>query len=220
MTTAPPHDGPDHDDQAANLSSLMDGDADGAAVQKASARWRDDPAARSTWHAYHLIGDVLRSDDLASPPGHDAAFMAALRSKLAAEPALLAPSVAASPAASAAPAVVKPQRRQAWLMPAAMAAGFVAVASVLLVTRQSAPEPSATPLLASGSAATDGVQRVATLPVTGSPLVLGGAPGDARMVRDAQLDAYLRAHRGMRGGAAAALPGGELRGLETVSVRR
>jgi sigma-E factor negative regulatory protein RseA len=198
----------------AGLSSLMDGEADMTAVQKASACWRDDPAARSTWHAYHLIGDVMRSDDLASPPGHDAAFLAALRVKLAAEPALLAPTPVLALAAAS------PPRRQAWLMPAAMAAGFVAVAGVLLVTRQSAPEPATTPLLASGSVATDGMQRVVRAPDAGSPLVLGGAPGDARMIRDAQLDAYLRAHRGMRGGAAAALPGGELRGLETVSVRR
>ena len=41
------------------------------------ARRRRTP--RSTWHAYHLIGDVLRSDDLARPPARDAAFLAALR---------------------------------------------------------------------------------------------------------------------------------------------
>jgi len=32
---------------------------------------------RATWHAYHLIGDVLRSADLACHPDHDAAVCAA-----------------------------------------------------------------------------------------------------------------------------------------------
>jgi sigma-E factor negative regulatory protein RseA len=40
------------------------------------------------------------------------------------------------------------------------------------------------------------------------------------VIRDAHLDAYLRAHRDMRGGSAAALPGGAMRGIETVSVPR
>ncbi len=212
MTTVPHQAGSVHDEQAAALSALMDGEADAAAASRASARWRDDPAARSTWHAHHLIGDVLRSDDLASAPGHDAAFMAALRVRLAAEPALLAPAPV--------PVALPVRRRQAWLVPAAVAAGFVAVAGVLLVTRLSAPEPAAAPQLASGSGMTNGAQRVATVTDTSPLRVLGGAPGDALVIRDAQLDAYLRAHRDMRGGAAAALPGGELRGTQTVSAQR
>jgi len=212
MSTVPLKTETDQNDRAAGLSSLMDGEADEAAVLKASALWRDDPVARSTWHAYHLIGDVLRSDDLASPPGHDAAFLAAMRVRLAAEPALLAPS----PETAVAPT----RRRQAWLVPAAVAAGFAAVTGVLLVTRLSAPEPAAAPVLASRSVAPNGVQRVATAPAGSPLLVLSGAPGDARVIRDAQLDAYLRAHRDMRGGAAAALPGSQLRGIETVSAQR
>ena len=43
------------------------------------------------WHAYHLIGDVLRSDDLASAPGRDAAFLQRLSARLDDEPAVLAP---------------------------------------------------------------------------------------------------------------------------------
>jgi len=212
MNTVPLKTEPDPDDRTAALSSLMDGEADASAVLKVSVLWRDDPAARSTWHAYHLIGDVLRSDDLASPPAHDAAFLAALRVRLAAEPALLAPSPV--------PAAVPLRRRQAWLVPASVAAGFVAVAGVLLVMRLSAPEPAAAPVLASRSVTANGVQRVDTSPAASPLLVLSGAPGDARVIRDAQLDAYLRAHRDMRGGAAAAMPGGQLRGIETVSAQR
>jgi hypothetical protein len=54
--------------------------------------WRDDARARETWHAYHLIGDVLRSEELAHAPARDEAFLAGLRQRLAAEPAILAPA--------------------------------------------------------------------------------------------------------------------------------
>ncbi|MDE2275926.1 MAG: sigma-E factor negative regulatory protein, partial [Burkholderiales bacterium] len=104
------------------LSALADGEGGAAAVDRACRGWRDDASARQKWHAYHLIGDVLRSDELAAPRGRDAAFLGALRQRLAAEPVVLAP----------APAV---RRRQPWLVPAAMAAGFAAVAGVLVLAR-------------------------------------------------------------------------------------
>ena len=36
--------------------------------------WASDPAAREHWHACQLIGDVLRSEDLASTPRRDGAL--------------------------------------------------------------------------------------------------------------------------------------------------
>lgn len=117
------------DDTCAWLSALADGDAQ--AADPACAAWRDDAEARRTWHAYQLIGDVMRSDDLAAPAARDAAFLAGLRERLAAEPVVLAPAPA--------------RRRQHWLLPAAAAAGFVVVAGVLVVARVGQPgaEPPA-----------------------------------------------------------------------------
>ena len=40
---------------------------DGDSLALRCADWAADPEARQAWHTYHLIGDVLRSDDLASP---------------------------------------------------------------------------------------------------------------------------------------------------------
>ena len=74
------------------LSALIDGEADASVLGRACAAWRDQPATRSEWHTYHLIGDVMRSDDLASAPGRDAAFLARLRVRLADEPVVLAPA--------------------------------------------------------------------------------------------------------------------------------
>jgi sigma-E factor negative regulatory protein RseA len=116
-----------NEDTRAWLSALADGEAQ--AADPACAGWRDDVEARRTWHAYQLIGDVMRSDDLAQPALRDAAFLARLRERLAAEPVLLAPTPAAAPA----------RRRQHWLLPVAAAAGFVVVAGVLVVARVSQP---------------------------------------------------------------------------------
>jgi sigma-E factor negative regulatory protein RseA len=69
-----------------DLSALMDGELDASAVAGACRAWRDDAQMRSQWHAYHLIGDVMRSEDLASDAKHDARFLAALRERLADEP--------------------------------------------------------------------------------------------------------------------------------------
>ncbi len=183
------------------LSALADGEAD--AAQPACALWRDDAQARATWHTYHLIGDVLRSDDLASPPARDAAFLAALRVRLAGEPAVLAP----------APAVlVPPRRRHAWLAPAAVAAGFVAVAGVLVVARVVVPGGEG-PVVAFGGPSNPSLQRTGSGTAATTPLVIEG-----RLIRDAQLDAYLRAHREALGAAPAALPGGAPRNIETVSA--
>ena len=79
------------------LSSLMDGELTADDAAEACQLWRQDAQARSDWHAYHLIGDVLRSDDLASAPAHDAAFLQALRQRLADEPVPLAPQPALAP---------------------------------------------------------------------------------------------------------------------------
>ena len=73
------------------LSALADGDATDSEAARAFQAWRDDADARSSWHAYQLIGDVLRSEDLAARPAADESFLVALRARLATEPVVLAP---------------------------------------------------------------------------------------------------------------------------------
>jgi len=60
-----------------------------------------------------------------------------------------------------------------------------------------------------------GVQRVGAVPASSAMMVL-----DGQVVRDAQLDAYLRAHRQMLVGAPAAVPGGAMRSVETIAPGR
>lgn len=204
---------PPADSTASLLSALADGDP--SALDEGCARWRDDPEARRTWHAYQLIGDVMRSEDLANPASHDCAFLTGLRARLAEEPVVLAPQPLERPAVAQPAAVVAAagsRRRHAWLAPAAVAAGFVAVAGVVVVTRMSTLAPSGGAVLADAPPANPGLSLATTGAAAPRALVVEG-----RLIRDARLDAYLRAHRDAMAGGPAALPGGVPRNVEVMA---
>ena len=214
------------DDAAARerLSAMADGELDDAAgVGHACAAWHADASHRATWHAYHLIGDVMRSDDLASDAGRDAAFLGALRARLATEPVVLAPEPLHATQAAAA------SRRNtwSWRVPTAVAAGFVAVAGVLVVTRgagllSGAP---ATPALAQAQsqplAPVAVAQRFASegaLPdATAEPAVL---IVNGQLIRDVQLDRYLAAHKQFAGSSALGVPSAFLRSATADAASR
>jgi len=177
------------------LSACADGEAQ--ALDPACRLWRDDAAARQTWHRYHLIGDVMRSADLAHTPARDAALMAGLRRRLAVEPVVLAPAALPAPRAAAAP-------RPAWRLPAAIAASFVLVAGAFTVARLG-PVPVGGEL-ADGSGAAAVVAHADTRP---------GSEGGA-LITDPRLDEFLRAHQAMGGGMQAAAPGSSLRRVEGI----
>ena len=191
------------------LSALADGEADAAESGRGCAAWSaGDVTARESWHAYHLIGDVLRSEDLAGAPQRDKDFLARLNHRLDAEPAVLAPQPLQP---------VVPVRRRAWFMPAALAASVMALATVLVVTigpgsgsGNPAPTlavaPAAPAVMAVAASAEQGVAEV--------------APPGGRVVRDAQLDRYLRAHRDYATALPGSLPGGSGRSIATVSMDR
>jgi len=139
------------------LSALADGEAQSSEVARACAAWKDQPDARATWHAYQMIGDVMRSDDLAHAR-EGGAFLKNFRERLAQEPVVLAPSAAAAQRPSAAPRVTQPLavpvlRRRAWAGPMAVAAGFVMVVGALMssqVTPTGAPSPTGLPMAQAG----------------------------------------------------------------------
>lgn len=193
------------------LSALADGQADAALAASLSAAWRDDPAMRERWHAYHLIGDVLRSDDLAAC-GHDAAFLKRLRSRLEQEPVVLAPSAAGAAAAPSVRATAGGRVARRWATPAAVAAGFVAVAGVLTVTRMPVSPDAAGPQLVQAVPAPN-VSGVAGL--VGPVAVVDTAPQEEAiggvLIRDARLDRYLSAHKQFGGSSALGVPSGFLR---------
>ncbi len=203
------------------LSALMDGQPD--AVEQACAHWANDAQARRAWHEYQLIGDVLRSDDLALSPTHDQAFLHQLRQRLVLEPAIVAPApMAATPS---------PSSSRQWAV-AAAAAGFLMVGGVVWLLQGL---DNAGQQLASGpGAAGASLTRVSTERAPAgarATLSSAAAPGstasaalgdpqwrvlDGQMIRDERLDAYLRAHRGI----AAARPGAGAGRFETVVLER
>ena len=50
------------------VSALADGQLEGDALTQAVALVTSQDNARASWHTYHLIGDVLRSHELAVSP--------------------------------------------------------------------------------------------------------------------------------------------------------
>ncbi len=202
--------------QAEELSALVDGELHSGAVAGACARWRSDAASRATWHAYQLIGDVLRSEDLASDASRDAAFLTTLRGRLAAEPVVLAPQRATDQAEAASVSAsvggAARRRRWTWAAPAAVAAGFVAVAGVLVVMRSpgTLPAPVGAELARAsspqGNVSPQGVAVTAAPAAEPESLVATG-----QVIRDAGLDRYLAAHKHFAGSAALGVPSAFLR---------
>jgi sigma-E factor negative regulatory protein RseA len=197
-----------------NLSALSDGELDASAVARACAAWRDDAATRSAWHAWQLIGDVLRSDDLACRPAHDAAFLSALRERLATEPVVLAPEVAAQePLVQPLRANAGRSARWSWKAPTAVAAGFVLVAGALVVTRTSTTTTA--PALAESAT----LAAAPLLPPVAVPALAPAEPtfasrrvaADSKLLRDSRLDRYLAAHQQFAGTTALGVPSGFLR---------
>jgi sigma-E factor negative regulatory protein RseA len=172
----------------------MDGEADRDALLGACGTWSDDVSVRVHWHRWHLIGDVLRSEDLATDGRRDERLLRALRERLALEPVVVAPQAARAPDRG---------RHRLWSGAAAVAAGVVVVIAATLLLRQadttvdaSAPLARAGGVGGPGQAAGAGATNVE--PET---LVV-----DGQLIRDARLDRYLAAHRPLGGATALTLP--------------
>ena len=199
------------------LSRLVDGEGTPEELQQVMADGREDPQEWSgtleSWHAYHLIGDVMRSEELAGS-GRDNAFLAGLRERLAEEPVVVAPqprvsgevpSAAVQVAGSASVA----GRRHRWRAPLAAAAGVVMVAGVAVMTglpgRQGSPQPAGATLVQAPPAGLS----VAMTPAPAAEQRVLTANGP--LLRDARLDQYLSAHKQFGGSSALGVPSGFLR---------
>ena len=209
------------------LSALADGESDASTVAWAADAWRSDASMRDRWHAYHQIGDLLRSDDFGSDAGHDEDFLKAFRARLADEPVVMSP--AASSPIMVAPVAARGRRRWRTVSAsAAVAAGFVAVAGVMLVTQQTGTDGSS-PVLAAAPTSPSIMSRPVVATVVAepprlasptAPLAVVAEPvlvSNGRMLRDARLQQYLSAHKQFGGSTALGVPSGFLRS-ETVEV--
>lgn len=210
-----------------NLSALTDGELDSADAARACGAWRDDAEARGRWHAYQLIGDVLRSEDLSSSAAHDAAFLVSIRARLAQEPVVLAPEpFVEAPVVAPHVANVSRGSRWSWMAPSAVAAGFVLVTGALLATRS--PVAGNTESLFArvglGSAPSAQMVNVSTPTLAASDSISSLEPQamvlTGKMLRDARVDLYLSAHKQFAGSSALGVPSGFLRNAAAEAPNR
>lgn len=139
---------------------------------------------RASWSHYHLIGDALRSDDLAVSPAASSAFLAGFAARLEQEPHVLAP--AALPAARRLLAL----RRR--VVPAFAVAAAAATLTWIVVPQLQGVPGGSVGQVASVQTHGDSLQRVAMAPV---PTVAAQPVQDGNIIRDASLDQYLEAHQ-------------------------
>jgi sigma-E factor negative regulatory protein RseA len=140
---------------------------------------------RATWSEYHLIGDALRSDDLAVSPAASRAFMAGFAARFEAEAHVLAP--AAMPVAQR---LLAMRRR---VLPAFAVAAAAATLTWIVVPQLQGVGNTSGGAQQMASVSPDSMQRVAmaSVPVAN----VQPAVQDVNIIRDANLDQYLEAHQ-------------------------
>ena len=204
------------------LSALVDGEAAGEDLHAVLGAGRESAHVLSvtceTWHAYHLIGDVMRSEDLAGA-GRDSAFLERLRTRLAKEPVVVAPAAGVVQQTASEPAewrqvaqgAAVAKSRRSWVAPLAAAAGLMAVTGGLVVMRVTG-SPENTPSVASSLVQAAPVASVeAVAQKASAPEELNVLTANGTLVRDARLDQYLSAHKQFGGSSALGVPSGFLR---------
>ena len=194
------------------LSALADGELSAVEVDQACALWRGDAVACGMWHNYQLIGDVLRSDDLASSPGHDRSLFERIRTVLASQPVVLAPTIRdqrerVEPAMGH--RLGSQGRHPVWAWAAVMAGGLVVLCSWVL-TREPV-EVDGGFLADSSPRAPVAVAASAAENLGGGQQVMSSAAINAVLVRDPQLDPYLTAHKNFLSVSVLGNPSGSLR---------
>jgi sigma-E factor negative regulatory protein RseA len=168
---------------------------------------------RATWHAYHVVGDVLRSG-VHSACSDSSQFLSRLQQRLAAEPSapVLAPEAASMPVLRRAEAANEPVFR--WKLVAGAASLAAAAAIGWNWVGGVGPQPSAQlaqqqQQQGSGSVlAATASSPQATSVLTPMRVVVGNGNSQV-MLRDPRLDQLLEAHQ--QAGGASQMPSGFLR---------
>lgn len=181
------------------ISALADGQLSAQERDLALEALAHDPQALARWEQYHVLGDVLRSAELAaSTPS--AEFMQRLSARLAQEPQPAVPAVRIEPVtvAGGIPAANEPVFR--WKL----VAGFASVAAAAAVGWNllgGAPAPALAPQPGPQLAVAPMASPVASA-------ALPAAPSNAAtvMIRDPRLDELLAAHQQLGGAGPLPMP--------------
>lgn len=206
------------------LSALADGQLRGAAFAQAVEQVEQDADAQTNWHAYHVVGDVLRSGDLAFC-ADDQAFLARFQKRLELEP-VLSPAVNTTNLIAieayrtsakvdfhvndAAAGKSSNDRFFGWKLVAGLASVVAVVAVGWGVLNGFVPVPTQPQLAQLETAPVTQVQQSVTL-ADGAPKV---------MLRDARLDELMAEHKQFGGTSALQMPAGFLRNATFESPAR
>ena len=212
------------------LSALVDGELYGDELAQAVA-WAQEEEGHGSWQLYHLVGDVLRSPELAHHSQHD--LLTGLRAPLQHEPALRLQSAALEqlapaqpPLTSARPGLVRDPVANASVFRWKVAAGFASVAAVAAIGwnlvvvpasngSQLAQAPSV-PVTA--VAQQQGAPMMSVPQVDGSVIAVSTGNGSEVILRDPRLDELLAAHRRFGSKAALQMPADFLRNASFAST--
>ena len=161
------------------LSAFVDGELFGEEHVNLDKFLADfDGDDRAAWSSYHLIGDALRSDDLAVSPARSSAFLSDFAVRLESEPHVLAPA-----SGSVTRRLLGLRRR---VVPAFAVAAAAATLTWIVVPQLQGVPGGPGAQIASLQSHGDAVQRVAMASVPAQ---------DSNIIRDASLDQYLEAHQ-------------------------
>ena len=186
------------------ISALADGQLQGEALARGLELALSDSVARQAWHSYHLIGDVLRSGQIAAGSA-PTAFLERLQGQLRSEQRQL--QVAAVAAESPPVRALASQRPAAnddifrWKLVAGLASvAAVAAIAWTVIGGGGKPEQAQLAGAQSGTVLTSGERGV--------------------MIRDPRLDEFLDAHRQLGGASALQMPAGFLRNATFEAANR
>ena len=195
------------------FSALMDGRLPGGELSEVmGAMNAPDGEARDCWHLYHLIGDVLRSSDLAAY-GRDPGLAQRVSASIASQP-IAQPAPSSEPLQAGAHSYAERPAANDGLFRWKMVAGLASFAAVAAVgwgvLSGAGPQPVGSQL-AQGPGSTPGQVLAVAAPaqtVSSAGDVDASAPV---MLRDARLDELLAAHRQAAGGSSIGGASGFLR---------
>jgi sigma-E factor negative regulatory protein RseA len=196
--------------QKAQISDFADGQLHGGAFADAMVlldTHSQSSQARAAWHSLHVVGDVLRTEELVNS-AKDVAFLDKFRANLAREPKfsheLSAVIKLSSPASESVVLTAKPVPANEPFFSWKWAAGLSSVVAAVMLG-----------LNLSGTTATSPLNSGAQLAKTTVQIVPEGSNGTstttAVMLRNPQLDALIAAHNQVSGSSAFQMPSGFLR---------
>ncbi len=199
--------------QREQLSALADGQLQGDELAQA-LEFAAQESGQSTWQLYHLVGDVLRSPELAQHQHGTRSMVMRVREQLAQEPLhgrLQETAPVVAQIAHPATAVAANASVFRWKM----AAGFASLAAVAAIGWSSFAglqgAGSSSAQLAAASASVPAAASVPAQSMAPPVVAVAGNEGQQVMIRDPRLDELLAAHKQFGSTAALQMPAGFLR---------